>query len=432
MDRILVNGGVRLKGEVKISGAKNAALPIMAASILCDGPVELGNVPKLDDIVGMERLLCSLGVEVRGRDGGRMTISPQTLRWQEAPYDLVRKMRASFFVLGPLVGKYGHARVSMPGGCAIGTRPVDIHLKALSELGVELRVEHGYVEAETLTGRVLGNRVVLEFPSVGATENALMAAVLAKGTSELCNVAREPEIADLADFLNSCGAKIHGQGTDTLVIEGVDRLSGGTYSIIPDRIEAGTLAIAAALTRGNVRLVGAVADHMRALIDRLREAGVAVMEEPDALHVIGPDELVAIDEVTTRPYPGFPTDMQAQLMALLSIAKGTSVIKETIFENRFMHTSELCRMGADISVDGACAVVRGVPKLSGSPVMASDLRASAALVLAGLVAEGETEILRVYHLDRGYERLDAKLAGLGARVRRVSGKANGHMAAVVP
>ena len=432
MDRILVDGGVPLEGTVTVSGAKNATLPIMTASILCDGPVALSNVPELDDINAMERLLCSLGVEVRPTGRNLREIHPQSLRWQEAPYDLVRKMRASFFVLGPLVGRYGHARVSMPGGCAIGTRPVDIHLKALSDLGVELRVEHGYVEAETLTGRVLGNRISLEFPSVGATENAMMAAVLAKGTSEISNVAREPEVVDLANFLNSRGGRITGAGTDTLVIEGVDTLSGGEYAIIPDRIEAGTLVIAGAITRGDVLVAGAEPAHMRALLVRLREAGVEITEEAGGLRVRTPEKLEAIDEVTTMPYPGFPTDMQAQLMALLCIANGSSLIKETIFENRFMHTSELSRMGADISVDGNCALVRGVPGLSGSPVMASDLRASAALMLAGLVAEGQTEILRVYHLDRGYERLDDKLLALGARIERTSGKANGRMAAVVP
>jgi UDP-N-acetylglucosamine 1-carboxyvinyltransferase len=423
MDRILVEGGEKLHGEVKVSGAKNAALPIMTASILCDGPVKLRNIPCLRDIDGMERLLCSLGIEIKRNGDDVLNINPRTLRWQEAPYDLVRKMRASFCVLGPMISKYGKARVSLPGGCAIGSRPVDIHLKALTALGIDIHVEHGYVEAEALSGRVLGSRVVLDFPSVGATENVLMAASLALGTTELCNAAREPEVTDLAGFLNACGAKITGAGTDKITIEGVDSMPGGEYDVIPDRIEAGTFMVAAGITGGDIKILGANLEHNQALVERLRECGVKITEESDgSVRVVGPERPKALDEVITQPYPGFPTDMQAQLMALLTIADGTSLIKETIFENRFMHTSELTRMGADLNVDGNCTLVRGVEKLSSSPVMASDLRASAALVLAALVASGETEILRVYHLDRGYEKLDAKLSGLGARIRRVSSR----------
>ncbi len=415
MDRILIRGGSRLQGEVQVSGAKNAALPIMAATILCDEPVTLENVPNLVDIDSMERILCCFGIETKREVGGIFRVEPKTLRWFEAPYDLVRKMRASFFVLGPLVAKSGQARVSMPGGCAIGRRPVDIHIKALEKLGVEIAVSHGYVEAHGLELR--GAEIVLDFPSVGATENVLMAATLAKGESVIRNAAREPEVSDLANFLVAMGAKIEGIGTDVLHVQGVQSLSGGAYRVIPDRIEAETFMVAGAMTGGDVTITDATPDHCTSVIEKLRQIGARLDVTDGKIRVQGPDEFKPV-EVSTMPYPGFPTDSQAQLMALLTIAKGTSIVKETIFENRFMHVSELVRLGADITIDGNCAIVKGVPNLSGSPIMASDLRASAALILAGLIARGETEVLRVYHLDRGYEHIEAKLSALGANVER--------------
>lgn len=418
MDRILIRGGSRLEGNVPISGAKNAALPIMAATLLCEEPVVLRNIPVVADIEGMERLLCSMGVETHREDTGHtMRLNPTTLRWSEAPYDLVRKMRATFFVLGPLLGRTGRARVSVPGGCAIGSRPVDIHLKALAALGAEIEVEHGYVNAEAPEG-LKGGEVNLEFPSVGATENVMCAASVASGTTTIRNAAREPEIVDLANFLIACGAIIDGAGSDTIHIDGVEGLSGCEHAIIRDRIEVGTFMVAAAITGGDVFLEGANLRHNAALVAKLEEAGIAVTAEADGVRVKGNGIVRPIKETVTQPYPGFPTDLQAQLMALMTLARGTSVIRETIFENRFMHVSELCRLGADIKIEGNAAVIRGVPHLSGGPVMASDLRASAALVLAGLVAEGTTEILRVYHIDRGYEKIVEKLAAIGAEVQR--------------
>ncbi len=419
MDRILIRGGSRLEGNVPISGAKNAALPIMAASLLCEDPVVLRNIPVVADIEGMERLLCSMGVETHREDNGHtMHLNPTTLRWSEAPYDLVRKMRATFFVLGPLLGRTGHARVSVPGGCAIGSRPVDIHLKALAAIGANIEVEHGYVNAEAPPGGLVGGEVNLDFPSVGATENVLCAAAMAKGTTTIRNAAKEPEITDLANFLIACGAIIDGAGSDTIHIDGVDNLSGCEHSIIRDRIEAGTFMVAAAITGGDVLMEGANIRHNAALVAKLEEAGTVVLSEEEGVRVKGNGIVRPLKETVTLPYPGFPTDLQAQLMVLMAIARGTSVIRETIFENRFMHVSELCRLGADIKIEGNAAVIRGVPHLSGGPVMASDLRASAALVLAGLIAEGTTEILRVYHIDRGYEKIEEKLSALGAEVER--------------
>jgi UDP-N-acetylglucosamine 1-carboxyvinyltransferase len=420
MDRIRVRGGNRLSGRVKISGAKNAALPIMAAALVCDEPVTIKNVPELLDIDGMEHLLCSMGVTVE-KSPDAIRIDPRTLRWPEAPYDLVRKMRASFFVLGPLIARRRQARVSLPGGCLIGSRPVDIHLKALAGLGIDIQVEHGYVEASASgPNAFVGGEVNLDFPSVGATENLLCAAVLAKGKTVIRNAAREPEVMDLAGFLNAMGARIEGIGDSTLEIEGVERLTGGEYEIIPDRIEAGTFLTAAAITGGEVTLEKACPKFMAGILDKLRESGCEVKIDGSSIHLQGPEKPQAVPDVTTLPYPGFPTDMQAQMMALLAIADGASVIRETIFENRFMHVSELRRLGADVTLEGKTAVVRGVPHLSGSPVMASDLRASAALVVAGLAAEGETEVLRVYHIDRGYERIEEKMAALGADIERIS------------
>jgi UDP-N-acetylglucosamine 1-carboxyvinyltransferase len=422
MDSLIVEKSPPLSGEVIISGAKNAALPIMAATLLCSRPLVLENIPVLADIQAMERLLCSMGLETR-HDAEHKTfeVDPSRLRWPEAPYDLVRKMRASFFVLGPLVGRYREAKVSLPGGCAIGSRPVNIHLDALESLGVEIEVEHGYVIAD---GKNLhGGRVNLEFPSVGATENALCAAALAPGESVIENAAREPEVTDLADFLVAAGAKIEGQGSSSLHVQGVEGLALERYRIIPDRIEAGTYLAAGAITRGNIRVRHCIPGHLNAFLAELGQTGVKLTSEPegDGLETIvlesnGPVQ--AVDEVVTLPYPGFPTDLQAQMMALLTVAEGTSIVKETIFENRYMHVSELNRMGADIHLEGNTAVVRGVKSLSGSPVMASDLRASVALAISGLVAEGKTEVLRVYHIDRGYEKVEEKLGGLGARIQR--------------
>jgi UDP-N-acetylglucosamine 1-carboxyvinyltransferase len=420
MDRILVRGGRRLEGRVRISGSKNAALPIMAAAIACEEPVTIRDVPDLLDIDGMEHLLCSMGVGVDRRPG-EMIIDPRTLRWPEAPYDLVRKMRASFFVLGPLIARSRRARVSLPGGCAIGSRPVDIHIKALEALNIGIQVEHGYVEA-TAEGKdqLVGQRVTLGFPSVGATENLLVAASVAKGTTIIHNAACEPEVRDLADFLVAMGANIEGIGSSRMVVEGVERLKGGEYTIIPDRIEAGTYLVAAAVTGGEVTLENACPAYMTSTLEKLTDAGAQVKVNGSEITIKGLDRPEAVGEISTLPYPGFPTDMQAQMMAMMTVANGTTVVRETIFENRFMHISELSRLGANISLDGSTAVVRGVDHLSGSPVMASDLRASAALVIAGLVAEGETEVLRVYHIDRGYEKIEEKLAALGADIERAS------------
>lgn len=422
MDSIQVEKSPPLEGEVRISGSKNAALPLMAASILFDAPLVLENVPDLADIQGMERLLCSMGMETRYQPSGKtLEVDPTRFRWPEAPYDLVRKMRASFFVLGPLVGKHRRARVSMPGGCAIGARPVNIHLKALESLGVELVVEHGYVVADASSLR--GGPVYLEMPSVGATENALCAAVLAPGETVIENAAREPEVTDLADFLIAGGAKIEGQGTSTIHIQGVDCLHVERYHVIPDRIEAGTYLAAGALSGGNVKVSGCRSKDLTSFLADLRRAGATLSIEnqgtTDTITVRREGPIQPITELVTLPYPGFPTDLQAQMMALLCLAEGTSIVKETIFENRFMHVSELNRMGADITINGNIATVRGVKHLSGSPVMASDLRASAALVISGLAAQGVTDVLRVYHLDRGYERIEEKLAGIGAKIRRV-------------
>jgi UDP-N-acetylglucosamine 1-carboxyvinyltransferase len=428
MDRIYIRGGRPLKGKIHIYGAKNAALPLMAASLLTDGTLVLSNLPHLADISTMAHLLAELGVEItmnggapgRGNSGRVLALTAKTTSATTAPYDLVRKMRASVLVLGPLLARRGRARVSLPGGCAIGTRPVDLHLKALTELGAKIGIDEGYIEATASKG-LKGAHILFPMVTVGGTENALMAAVLAEGETVLANAAREPEVADLARCLVAMGAEIEGIGTDTLRIRGVEHLSGTKYTVVPDRIETGTYAVAAAITGGDVELVNAPLELIGAVADTLTKAGAEVCETPGGLRVArtgGP--LKAVD-VTTEPFPGFPTDMQAQLMALMAVAEGASEITETIFENRFTHVPELCRMGADITVHGASAIVRGVPGLSGAPVMATDLRASVSLVLAGLAAEGETEITRVYHLDRGYERLEEKLSACGADVERIKG-----------
>ncbi|WP_293874915.1 MULTISPECIES: UDP-N-acetylglucosamine 1-carboxyvinyltransferase [unclassified Sphingomonas] len=425
MDRILIRGGNRLSGRLPISGAKNAALTLMPCALLTDEPLTLRNLPRLADVDGFGHLLNQLGASTaiegtRPEDFGRvMTIRAGKLTSTEAPYDIVRKMRASILVLGPVLARAGEATVSLPGGCAIGNRPIDLHLKALEAIGAELEMAAGYVKAIAPGGRLSGGRYRFPVVSVGATENVVMAAVLARGSSVIENAAREPEIVDLCNCLVAMGARIGGIGTDTLEIEGVDRLHGATYAVMPDRIEAGSYACAAAITGGSLELVGANAADMQATIDALRQAGVTVETTKDGVKVEANGPLGPVD-ISTSPYPGFATDMQAQFMAMLCMATGTSVLTETIFENRYMHVPELARMGADIQVHGRTALVKGVDRLVGAPVMATDLRASMSLILAGLAAEGETAVARVYHLDRGYERLEEKLSAVGADIERAS------------
>ena len=414
MDKIVVTGGKRLKGEVKVSGAKNAALPILVSSLLVDGWNTYHNVPHLMDVESTKVLLSNLGAEIES-DGDTVRINAQGVRNHEAPYDLVRKMRASILVLGPILARLKKARVSLPGGCAIGARPINLHLKGLARLGADIDLKHGYVEAEA--PQLKGNEIYLDVATVTGTENLMMAAVLAKGTTVLRNAAREPEVKALADVLVQMGADISGAGTSVMVIKGVPELKPVSVTILPDRIETGTLMVAAALTRGDVVLTGCEPGHLEAVIHKLRLAGAEVVSHGSRIAVRGPDDIASID-IKTLAYPGFPTDMQAQFMVLMSVAKGLSIISETIFENRFIHVSELKRMGADINISGNTALIKGVPQLSGAPVMATDLRASASLVLAGLAAKGTTEVLRVYHLDRGYESLEKKLAHLGADIHR--------------
>lgn len=418
MDKIVVQGGARLEGELRVNGAKNAALLIQCAALLTRGKTTLRHVPKLSDVRTMSRLLERLGCTVEGDrtlsiDAAGVEDGPC-----EAPYDLVKTMRASVTVMGPLLARYGRTKVSLPGGCAIGARPIDQHLKGLEALGANIELSHGYVNLEAK--RLHGASFVFDTVTVGGTQNVMMAATLAKGTTRLENVAREPEVQELATVLNKMGAQIRGAGTSVIEIEGVDELVGVDHSILPDRIEAGTIAVGAAITGGEVLLLDAPVDHMHSLIGKLEDAGVQCVVEPEGLRVYGPERIEAVD-VVTRPHPGFPTDMQAQFMVLASVAKGRSMVTETIFENRFMHVPELQRMGADMHISGNTVVIRGVERLSGATVMATDLRASASLVLAGLVAEGETEILRVYHLDRGYEAIEERLRGLGASIERVPG-----------
>ncbi|MBV8913059.1 MAG: UDP-N-acetylglucosamine 1-carboxyvinyltransferase [Acetobacteraceae bacterium] len=418
MDRIRIRGGRPLEGDIPIGGAKNAALPLMTAGMLTDERLVLGNVPRLADIATMSLLVAQHGVSVE--PGADRTLSiGGAISNAEAPYDIVRKMRASILVLGPLLARVREARVSLPGGCAIGTRPVDLHLKGLEQMGAEITLEGGYIKAKA-PGGLHGATIVMPFTSVGATENLLMAATLAEGQTVLANAAREPEITALAHCLVAMGAKITGTGTDRLVIEGVPSLHGATHAIIPDRIETGTYACAAVITGGDVRLVGGTVAHLGAVASVLIEAGAEISQADGALHVRRLDGLRGVDAMT-EPYPGFPTDMQAQFMAVMSVAEGAAMVTETIFENRFMHVPELNRMGARINVHGASAIIRGVSALSGAPVMATDLRASVSLVLAGLAAKGDTVINRVYHLDRGYEALEQKLAACGANIERIPG-----------
>ena len=432
MDAIRINGGVPLTGQITIGGAKNAALPLMAAGMLTDESLTLTNMPDLADIGTMSNLLKQHGVRVdqsalgggadtlaAGATGRTMTLTGDAISNVTAPYELVRRMRASVLVLGPLLVRKGEAKVSLPGGCAIGTRPVDLHLKALESLGAKIELKEGYIHAAAPKG-LKGANIVFPKVTVGATENLLMAASLADGETILENAAREPEITNLAECLNAMGAKITGLGSGTLHVQGVKSLHGARVAVIPDRIETGTYAIAAAITRGNITLKGTRYDLLEAVLDAMRQAGVEITSTDDGFSVAAENGLSGVD-VMTEPYPGFPTDMQAQWMALMATINGAAMITETIFENRFMHVPELTRFGVDVNVHGASAIIRGAPKLSGAPVMATDLRASSSLVLAGLAAEGETTVNRVYHLDRGYERLEEKLGACGARIERVTG-----------
>ena len=417
MQKIIVTGGARLEGEVRISGAKNAVLPILCATLLADAPVRITNVPRLHDVLTTAKLLAGLGAGVV-HEGDAMTVDPRSVNSRLAPYELVKTMRASVLVLGPLLAKFGDAEVSLPGGCAIGSRPVDLHIKGLQALGAEISVDHGFIKARS-AGRLKGARHVFELVSVGATENVLMAAALAEGTTVLENAAMEPEIVDLADCLIAMGARIEGAGTSRIVIEGVEALHGCEHAVIADRIETGTFLVAAAMTGGRVTTTHARPDTLDAVLDKLREAGADIAIDGDRITLDMQGRRPRAVNLTTAPHPAFPTDMQAQFMALDCVADGVGVINETIFENRFMHVNELVRLGADIRVDGHTAVVRGSDALSGAPVMATDLRASASLILAGLVADGDTVIDRIYHLDRGYENIEAKLSALGASIRRI-------------
>ncbi|MAH85402.1 MAG: UDP-N-acetylglucosamine 1-carboxyvinyltransferase [Rhodospirillaceae bacterium TMED8] len=423
MDSISIRGGVPLSGTIEISGAKNASLPLMAAALLSENPLTLTNLPNLSDIISMGHLLTGLGAEINfqvGKNGPcAATISAAKISGTTAPYDVVRKMRASVLVMGPLLARFGEARVSLPGGCAIGTRPVDLHLQAFEHLGAKIKLTEGYIQATALNG-LRGGHVIFPMVTVGGTENVLMAACLADGETVIGNAAREPEVIDLAQCLVLMGADIRGIGTDTLRVQGVPSLREATHAVLPDRIETGSYAVAAAITGGDLTLNNGRIGLLEAAMEALRRAGAEVCETETGLRIRGGLRPIKGIDLMTEPFPGFPTDMQAQFMAMMAVAEGASMITETIFENRFMHVPELCRMGADINVHGASAIVRGVPKLSGAPVMATDLRASISLILAGLAAEGETVINRVYHLDRGYESVESKLAACGARIERLS------------
>ncbi len=414
-DRLVIEGGRPVQGRVAVSAAKNAALPALAATLLTSEPVVFENLPSLADVDTIRRLLERLGAEIAQDSGGETRVQVAQLKSHEAPYELVSTMRASVLVLGPLLARAGRARVALPGGCAIGLRPIDQHLKGFARLGAEITIENGYAEARA--GRLKGARITTDLVTVTGTENLMMAAALAEGTTVIENAAQEPEVADLAALLRSLGARVEGAGSARIEIEGVLELGGGRHRIIPDRIEAGTLLAAGAITGGDITVTNAVAQHLSAVLAKLEEAGATLEVSERAIRVRGPERPRPTD-VITQPFPGFPTDMQAQVMSLLGLADGISRITETIFENRFMHAAELCRMGGRIETDGATAIVRGVSHYQGAPVMASDLRASAALVLAGLAARGRTEVSRVYHLDRGYQRLEVKLAQLGARIWR--------------
>lgn len=416
LNKIMVEKSPPLRGNVRISGAKNSALPILAASLLGTEDIILEDVPKLKDVEVISEVLSSLGAKVEFLDKGIIKINSKDINNYETPYELMSKMRASFLVMGPLLTRLGKTKTSLPGGCAIGTRPIDLHLKGFRALGAEIDVDHGNIGA--YADKLVGDRIYLDFPSVGATENIMMAAVMAEGETIIDNAAMEPEIVDLANFLNKLGADIKGAGTSSIRIKGVKELGGATHSVIPDRIEAGTFMVAAAITKGDILVENVITSHIKPVIAKLREAGCQVYENGDKVRVIGADEIKSVD-IKTLPYPGFPTDMQAQFMSLMSISKGTSVIIETVFENRFMHVDELKRMGADIKIDGRSAIIQGVDNLMSAPVKATDLRAGAALVLAGLVSDGVTEIGDIYHIDRGYDNIEEKLTKLGAKIYRV-------------
>lgn len=417
MDKLVIQGGVPLHGEVRISGAKNAALPILCAGLLAETPLKLTNVPHLRDVATTLTLLGHMGVQVCMDDSMCLELDASNIHTQEAPYEMVKTMRASILVLGPLLARFGHARVSLPGGCAIGSRPVDLHIKGLQAMGADIRIEHGYIEARAV--RLKGARVFMDLVTVTGTENLMMAAALADGTTYLENAAREPEVVDMAQCLVKMGARIEGAGTDVITVHGVERLHGAQHEIVCDRIEAGTYLVAAAMAGGEVKLHNARADLLEAVIEKLREAGASIEHDDNTIALKSTGKLKAVN-LRTAPHPAFPTDMQAQFMALNTVADGVARVTETIFENRFMHVQEMQRLGAEIEVEGNTAIVRGVDYLDGATVMATDLRASASLVLAGLVARGETTIERIYHIDRGYERIEEKLSQLGARIRRVS------------
>lgn len=419
MERLVIKGGKRLSGTVKISGAKNAVLPVIAATLLGqDRETCLDEVPNLDDVRTISEVLRTLGVKVRHEpENNKLFVDASSIENITAPYDLVRKMRASFLIMGPLLARLGSAKISLPGGCAIGTRPIDLHLKGFEALGAKISIGHGYIEAVAPEG-LKGAQIYLDFPSVGATENILMAASMAEGQTIIENPAQEPEIVDLANYLNIMGAKIRGAGTNVIKVEGAKKLIAHDYTIIPDRIEAGTYMIAAAMTQGDVYIANAISEHLKPVIAKLKESGVKVIEDVDGIRVICDKRPRAVD-IKTLPYPGFPTDMQAQFMAMLTISSGTSMVTETVFENRFMHVDELRRMGAKIKIDGRTSVVEGTDKLTGCQVKATDLRAGAAIVLAALVAEGETQVGYIHHIDRGYDNLVQKLVSLGADIKRV-------------
>lgn len=415
MPKIIVKKSAPLRGTVKIDGAKNAVLPIIAATLLAEGKSVLKGVPNLRDVHVISDLLRHLGAEVT-YEGTTLTVDASNITTCEAPYELVRKMRASFLVMGPLLARFNHTKISMPGGCAIGTRPIDLHLKGFKSLGAEVEIDHGFVEAKT--EKLTGNKLYLDFPSVGATENIMMAAALAEGTTIIENAAEEPEIVDLANFLNEMGANVKGAGTNTIKIKGVESLKGAEHTVIPDRIEAATYMVAAAMTKGDITVENVLMEHLKPIIAKLRETGCEIIEMENAVRVIGPEVLKPI-EIKTLPHPGFPTDVQAQFMAMLTIANGTAVVIETVFENRFMHVAEFNRMGADIKIEGRSAIVNGVDKLYGAKVNATDLRAGAALILCGLIAEGETQIGEIYHIQRGYVDIDKKIRALGGNIEIV-------------
>jgi UDP-N-acetylglucosamine 1-carboxyvinyltransferase len=419
MDKLQIHGGTPLQGEVRISGAKNAALPILAGTLLAEGTVSVGNVPHLQDVTTMIELLGRMGVSVTINDKMRVEVDASSIRECVAPYELVRTMRASIVVLGPLLARFGRADVSLPGGCAIGARPVNIHVDGLRAMGADIQIENGYIRARA--DKLHGARLVLETVTVTGTENLLMAASLADGETVIENAAREPEVVDLAQFLNAMGADIEGAGTDTIRIRGVKRLSGTQYDVLPDRIEAGTYLVAGAITRGRVRVKGVRCEHLDAVLAKLREAGAKISTGENWVELDMQGRRPRAVDIRTAPYPAFPTDMQAQFAALNTVASGVGAVTETIFENRFMHMLEMRRLGAEIRIEGNTAIIRGVEKLTAAPVMATDLRASASLVLAGLIAEGTTDVLRIYHIDRGYECIEEKLEQLGARIKRMPG-----------